>query len=177
MGPHTTAAHIDDAVIQWNKRSGVAQSHGQPVQDIYLVGGPPDLKAMSGSTEDDRIIQLHFRRPATEDDRKWLLDAINAALGTAGAVESEYRYADRVTILQSDFESLMADRRELEAIRASNSVTSTVRASATSELLAELTEWFDELDFDRSHESTRNAEFSEMRKIVERHCSDGRIDQ
>lgn len=55
------------------------------VQDTYLVGGP-DLKAMSGSVESDRVIQLHFRRKATDADRKWLLEAINAkiAAGKAG---------------------------------------------------------------------------------------------
>jgi hypothetical protein len=47
------------------------------VQDTYLVGGP-DLKAMSGSVESDRVIQLHFSRKATDADRAWLLEAINA---------------------------------------------------------------------------------------------------
>lgn len=49
------------------------------MQDTYLVGGP-DLKAMSGSVESDRVIQLHFRRKATYADRKWLLEAINAKI-------------------------------------------------------------------------------------------------
>lgn len=47
--------------------------------DTWLVGGP-DLMAMSGSVESDRVIQLHFRRPATDQDRKWLLEAINAKI-------------------------------------------------------------------------------------------------
>jgi hypothetical protein len=57
------------------------------VQDTYLVGGPPDLKAMSGSIESDRVIQLHFRRKATDEDRKWLLDAINMKLASDAALE------------------------------------------------------------------------------------------
>lgn len=56
-----------------------AQASPDPVQDTYLVGGP-DLKAMSGSVESDRVIQLHFRRKATDADRKWLLEAINAKI-------------------------------------------------------------------------------------------------
>jgi hypothetical protein len=80
FGDHSPFDDIKVLLAEYD-RLCVAQGHAQPVQDTYLVGGPPDLKAMSGSTEDDRIIQLHFRRPATEDDRKWLLDAINAALG------------------------------------------------------------------------------------------------
>lgn len=55
-----------------------------PVQDTWLVG-PPDLKAMSGSVDSDRVIQLHFRRPATDADRKWLLEAINAKIAADGA--------------------------------------------------------------------------------------------
>lgn len=65
---------------------GGAQRQPGPVQDTYLVGGPPDLKAMSGSVESDRVIQLHFRRKATDDDRKWLLEAINEKLATDSAV-------------------------------------------------------------------------------------------
>lgn len=61
----------------------LTDEHGTEVQDTWLVGGPPDLMAMSGSIESDRVIQLHFRRKVTDDDRKWLLDAINAALKTA----------------------------------------------------------------------------------------------
>lgn len=71
--------HSDDretAVRQWNTRAPVTRHEGTEVADTYLVGGP-DLKAMSGSVESDRVIQLHFRRRATDDDRKWLLDAIN----------------------------------------------------------------------------------------------------
>jgi hypothetical protein len=41
---------------------------------------------MSGSVESDRVIQLHFRRKATDDDRKWLLEAINEKLATDSAV-------------------------------------------------------------------------------------------
>lgn len=61
-------------------RSAGQSDRPDDVQDTYLIGGPPDLRAMSGSVESDRIIQLHFRRRATDDDRKWLLDAINAKL-------------------------------------------------------------------------------------------------
>ena len=44
--------------------------------DTWLVGGP-DLKAMSGSVESNRVIQLHFHRPGNDKDRAWLLEAIN----------------------------------------------------------------------------------------------------
>lgn len=33
-------------------------------------------------------------------------------------------------------------------------------------LVEQLTEWFDELDFDRSHDATRNAEYTELMRIV-----------
>ena len=49
------------------------------VQDTWLVGGE-DLKAMSGSIDSDRVIQLHFKRRATDKDREWLLKAINAQI-------------------------------------------------------------------------------------------------
>ena len=39
-----------------------------------------DLHALSASVESDRILQLHFRRPVTDGDRKWLVDAINAKI-------------------------------------------------------------------------------------------------
>jgi hypothetical protein len=53
----------------------------QEVQDTWLVGGP-DLKAMSGSIESDRVIQLHFSRPVNDKDREWLLEAINAKIAS-----------------------------------------------------------------------------------------------
>ena len=58
-----------------SRRLSVAQACADPVQDTYLLGGPPDIKAMSGSVESDRVIQLHFRRTATDADRAWLLRA------------------------------------------------------------------------------------------------------
>jgi hypothetical protein len=61
--------------------AGVAQCAPDPIQDTWLVGGS-DLKAMSGSVESDRVIQLHFRRTATDADRKWLLEAINAKIAS-----------------------------------------------------------------------------------------------
>ena len=71
-------------IDQWNAKCvELKEAKAQrcsDVQDTYLVGGPNDLKAMSGSVESDRVIQLHFRRKATDEDRKWLLDAINAKL-------------------------------------------------------------------------------------------------
>src|ERR1700722_6171688 len=67
-------------------KSGFAQQPSHEMQDTYLVGGPPDLKAMSGSIESDRVIQLHFRRKATDEDRKWLLDAINMKLASDAAL-------------------------------------------------------------------------------------------
>jgi len=48
-----------------------------------------------------------------------LPDYVSAAASPQKTVTTENRYEDRVTILQSDFESLMDDRLELEAIRAS----------------------------------------------------------
>jgi hypothetical protein len=57
--------------------SATSPDEAAEVQDTYLVGGP-DLKAMSGSVESDRVIQLHFSRKATDADRAWLLEAINA---------------------------------------------------------------------------------------------------
>jgi len=53
----------------------------QEVQDTWLVGGP-DLKAMSGSIESNRVIQLHFRRPVNDKDREWLLEAINTKIAS-----------------------------------------------------------------------------------------------
>lgn len=44
-------------------------------------------------------------------------------------------------------------------------------AAAQTTLMAELTEWFDELDFDRSNISTRLAEFGELQRIVTSHAS------
>lgn len=55
-----------------NSRSPVESA----VRDTWLVGGP-DLKAMSGSVESNRVIQLHFHRPVNDKDRAWLLEAIN----------------------------------------------------------------------------------------------------
>jgi hypothetical protein len=69
-------AKYADEIVQALRVPDDAQA--EAVQDTYLVGGPPDLKAMSGSVDDDRIIQLHFRRPATDKDREWMLEAINA---------------------------------------------------------------------------------------------------
>lgn len=43
--------------------------------------------------------------------------------------------------------------------------------SQSPSLMDQLTEWFDELDFDRSHEATRNAEFTEMQRIVRGHAA------
>lgn len=72
------ATLLDNATNRALLSPAQAQST-EPVQDTWLVGGP-DLKAMSGSVESDRVIQLHFRRPATDADRKWLLEAINAKI-------------------------------------------------------------------------------------------------
>jgi hypothetical protein len=79
------ARGIED-LKQYAPKPGPAQQPSQEVQDTYLVGGPPDLKAMSGSIESDRVIQLHFRRKATDEDRKWLLDAINMKLASDAAL-------------------------------------------------------------------------------------------
>lgn len=71
----------EGSIGEWNTRaapSRISAATESEVQDTYLVGGPPDLKAMSGSIDSDRVIQLHFRRKVTDRDREWLLAAINA---------------------------------------------------------------------------------------------------
>lgn len=73
------ALQIFDQVRIATEVRAFSQGASEPVQDTWLAGGP-DLKAMSGSVESDRVIQLHFKRPATDQDRKWLLDAINAKI-------------------------------------------------------------------------------------------------
>jgi hypothetical protein len=78
--PHATKV-IESLIEQgWSAPQSQAGSVADSVKDMWLVGGPPDLKAMSGDAEDERVIRLHFRRKATEADRAWLLEAINAAL-------------------------------------------------------------------------------------------------
>lgn len=83
-GYNITLECLEEAVVRTEAICTASQPPAAPVekevQDTWLVGGPPDFMAMSGSVESDRVIQLHMRRKATDEDRKWLLDAINAKL-------------------------------------------------------------------------------------------------
>lgn len=78
VGDLRRAAALSSAPAPAEEPAGQSEA----VKDTWLVGGP-DLKAMSGSVESDRTIQLHFRRRVTDEDRKWLLDAINEKIASA----------------------------------------------------------------------------------------------
>jgi hypothetical protein len=77
LGSSAFAFGLANTAIDAYTKAIEARAVAAEVQDTYLVGGP-DLKAMSGSVESDRVIQLHFSRKATDADRAWLLEAINA---------------------------------------------------------------------------------------------------
>lgn len=59
-------------------------------------------KAMSGSVESDRVIQLHFSRKATDADRAWLLEAINAKIAADKAGVGDVAQPSRPTDVQID---------------------------------------------------------------------------
>jgi hypothetical protein len=86
-----------------NKTEAVAQGAAEnEVQDTWLVGGP-DLKAMSGSIESDRVLQLHFHRKVNDKDRAWLLEAINAKIAADQNSQSRAEI-----VIQDSIEAIIA---------------------------------------------------------------------
>ena len=51
---------------------------GEQVRDQWFVERNLPIMAVSGDTESDCVLKLHYRRPVSDDDRMALVEALNA---------------------------------------------------------------------------------------------------
>ncbi|WP_425909018.1 hypothetical protein [Nitrobacter sp. TKz-YC02] len=149
-----------------------------PVQDTFLVGGT-DLLAMSGDTEGDHIIKLHFRRRATDKDRAWLLEAINAKIAADRQPAPAAANASAEAITEADIRAHVGGGMVSmqNVIDAANAILAT-RASA--ELQNDLSEMLRALGMSdaaqpRSPHDVFQSAISEMKRQIANASAEARL--
>jgi hypothetical protein len=125
------AVSVIEAALSLSAQPGTEAEAGEPVQDTWFTDSALPVMAMSGDTEDSRVLKLHFRRPVTDDDRKAMTDALNLHQKSLA-----YRVQELEKALEQIRDVDFADAKELQYLNAKATIIERLSAIADAALTA-----------------------------------------